>query len=70
VEVAVHGWDVARACGVDRPIPPALAGELLELCPLLVDDADRPGRFGPPADPSRWARPGDRLVAFLGRCPC
>ena len=21
LEIAVHGWDVAQACGVDRPIP-------------------------------------------------
>lgn len=26
VEIAVHGWDVARACGEDRPLPEALAG--------------------------------------------
>src|SRR6266536_1709942 len=36
VEVAVHGWDVARACGQHRPIPPLLAQELLEVAPLLV----------------------------------
>jgi uncharacterized protein (TIGR03086 family) len=69
VEVAVHGWDVARACGQDRPIPPALAGELLELCQLLVSDTDRPTRFAPPVDVPRQADPGDRLVAYLGRRP-
>jgi len=69
VEVAVHGWDVARACGTDRPIPSALAEELLELCPVLVSDADRPTRFAAPVDGSPLAGPGDRLVAFLGRRP-
>jgi uncharacterized protein (TIGR03083 family) len=69
IEVAVHGWDVARACGRDRPIPPSLAEELLELCPLFVSDADRPNRFAAPADVPPLAGPGDRLLAFLGRHP-
>jgi uncharacterized protein (TIGR03086 family) len=69
VEVAVHGWDVARACGHDRPIPPALAEELLDLCPLLVSDGDRPTRFAAPVDVSPLASPSDRLIAFLGRLP-
>ncbi len=69
VEVAVHGWDVARACGRDRPVPPALAEELLELSPLIVSAADRPARFAEPVDVSPLAGPGDRLLAFLGRRP-
>ena len=69
VEVAVHGWDVTRACGRDRPIPPALAEELLELCVFFVGDADRPSRFAAPVDVSPLANPSDRLVAFLGRRP-
>ncbi|HLL67849.1 MAG TPA: maleylpyruvate isomerase family mycothiol-dependent enzyme [Micromonosporaceae bacterium] len=69
VELAVHGWDVARACGWDRPIPPSLAVELLELCRLLVGEADRPARFAAPIDLPGSAGPGDRLIAFLGRDP-
>ena len=69
VEVAVHGWDVARACGVDRPLPATLAEELLDLCPLLVSDADRAGRFGAPVELTRVTGPSDRLLAFLGRDP-
>jgi len=69
VELAVHGWDVGRACGHDRPVPPALAGTLLELCPLLVTAADRPARFAAPVDVPPTASPSDRLVAFLGRRP-
>ena len=67
--MAVHGWDVARACGRDRPVPPSLAEELLDLSPLFVSAADRPGRFAPPVDVPPLAGPGDRLVAFLGRRP-
>jgi len=70
VEVAAHGWDVARACGHDRPVPPALAEELLELCPLFVGDADRLTRFAAPVNVSPLTSLGDQLVAFLGRRPC
>ncbi|MGH3727691.1 MAG: TIGR03086 family metal-binding protein [Micromonosporaceae bacterium] len=69
VEVAVHGWDVARACGADRPIPAPLAEQMLELVPLLVTEQDRPGRFAPQVDVSPGAVAGDRLLAFLGRDP-
>lgn len=69
MDVAVHGWDVAAACGDHRPIPDALAEELIELAPLLVTAADRPGRFAPPATVSPHAGASDRLVAFLGRPP-
>jgi uncharacterized protein (TIGR03086 family) len=69
IEVAVHGWDVARACGADRPLPASLADELLDLCPLLVRGAERPGRFARPVAVPPTAGPGDRLVAFLGRDP-
>lgn len=70
VEVAVHGWDVSRACGQDRQVPAALAEELLDLSPLFVLDADRPSRFAPRLDlSSDLDSPSDRLVAFLGRRP-
>jgi uncharacterized protein (TIGR03086 family) len=67
LEIAVHGWDVARACGEDRPIPAALAEELLELAPRLVTDADRPDRFAAPVRVSAFARPSDQLTTYLGR---
>ena len=69
VEVAVHGWDVARACGADRPVPAALAEELLALCAVFVDDGDRPHRFGPAVAVGPRAPAGDRLLALLGRQP-
>jgi uncharacterized protein (TIGR03086 family) len=69
VEVAVHGWDVARVCGQHRPVPAALAEELYEPCRLLVSDADRPTRFAAPVDVSPLAGDSDRLLAFLGRHP-
>jgi uncharacterized protein (TIGR03086 family) len=69
VEVAVHGWDLARSVGRPRPIPPAFADELLALAPLLVSELDRPARFAAPVPVTARAAAGDRLVAFLGRHP-
>jgi uncharacterized protein (TIGR03086 family) len=77
VEIAVHGWDVSAACaragcggagcGGARPIPAALATRMLRMLPLLV--AGREGLFAVPVDVPARARPGDRLVAYLGRQP-
>lgn len=66
LEIAVHGWDVGRACGADLPLPPALADSLLEVAADVVADADRPIRF---AESRRTDSPdsGERLLAFLGR---
>jgi uncharacterized protein (TIGR03086 family) len=69
MEVAVHGWDVARAVGRDRPLPAALAEEMLALSRLLVSDLDRPARFAAPVAVPAGAGAGDRLLAFLGRRP-
>jgi uncharacterized protein (TIGR03086 family) len=67
VEVAVHGWDVGRACGADRPIPSALAAALLGPALLFVDDGDRPHRFGPAVAVRREAGPAEQLLGHLGR---
>ena len=69
VEVAVHGWDVARSCGTGRPLPPSLAAELLPLVRLVVDDTDRPHRFAAPPDVRPTATASTLLLAHLGRRP-
>lgn len=69
LEVAIHGWDLARARGADHPLPPGLAEELLDLAPLFVAPTDRPGRFAPPVTLAAGAPAADRLLAFLGRRP-
>jgi uncharacterized protein (TIGR03086 family) len=69
VELAVHGWDIWRTCGVQRPIPPELALELAGICALVVTaDTRRPAFAGAVAVP-RQACPSDQLVAYLGRDP-
>lgn len=69
LEIAVHGWDVAQACGVNRPLPAGLALELLDVVPLLVSDHDRPRRFAQPVDLPLHVRPSSRLLGALGRHP-
>jgi uncharacterized protein (TIGR03086 family) len=67
IELAVHGWDIARSCGADRPIPPGLAGELLDLAAILIRPRDRPGRFARPIPFDSAISPSDQLLAYLGR---
>ncbi len=75
IEVAVHGWDVAEACGQQRPVPVRLALDLLHWTPLLVgggaapDGTARHPLFAAPVRVSPLASPSDRLVGCLGRSP-
>ncbi len=69
IEVAVHGWDLATACGSRRPMPPGLVSALLASASPLVDDGARPHVFAAPVDVPPDACAEDRLVAFLGRQP-
>jgi uncharacterized protein (TIGR03086 family) len=69
VEVAVHSWDIATACGRMLPIPDGTAAELLDLSALLVDGAGRPGLFASAVSTPPHSSPGDQLIALLGRTP-
>ncbi len=69
LELAVHGWDISRACGQCQPIPHALAVDLLTIAPVLVPRAGRHPLFAEPVTVAATAGPSDRLAAFLGRSP-
>jgi uncharacterized protein (TIGR03086 family) len=69
LEIAVHGWDISRACERCQPIPRALAADLLAIAPLLVPGTGRHPLFAPPVSVPPEASPSDRLAAFLGRSP-
>jgi uncharacterized protein (TIGR03086 family) len=66
LEIAVHGWDVARARGLATPLPPLLAAALLPVAVRRVPRVGRGGRFGPPVTPSA-TDPASLLLAHLGR---
>ena len=67
LEIAVHGWDVARACGVDRPLPDELARALLAVAPSLISAEDRGQRFAPAVPAAAGASASSRLLAHTGR---
>jgi uncharacterized protein (TIGR03086 family) len=69
LEVAVHGWDISRACGQRQPIPRALATSLLVIAPALVPRTGRRPLFAAPVTVPATVGPSDRLAAFLGRTP-
>ncbi len=69
LEVAVHGWDISRACGQRQPIPRPLATRLLVIAPVLVTRTGRHPLFAAPVTAPATADPGDRLAALLGRTP-
>ena len=66
LEVAVHGWDVARSCGSTAVLPSRLAAGLLPVAARRVGPTDRPGSFGPPVEPG-GSGPAGLLLAHLGR---
>jgi uncharacterized protein (TIGR03086 family) len=66
LEVAVHGWDVARACSSRAVLPSTLAAALLPVAVRRVGAGDRPGAFGPVVEPA-GTDPVSLLLAHLGR---
>jgi uncharacterized protein (TIGR03086 family) len=70
VDLTVHGWDLARAAGLDETIDP----ELVEAClktiepwkPMLASMGDY---FAPPVEPADDADSATVLLNTLGRRP-
>jgi hypothetical protein len=67
IEIAVHTSDISWACGRPRPIPAALALDLLKISRRVLDGGARDPQFAAEVPVSPMAAAGDRLVAFLGR---
>jgi uncharacterized protein (TIGR03086 family) len=67
LEITVHGWDVARATGLDHEIPDDLAQALLAVAREVVVADDRVERFAAPTPCAPGAGAPTRLLAFLGR---
>jgi uncharacterized protein (TIGR03086 family) len=68
-DMAVHGWDLARATGQDDHIDDETAELLLEHWTEREDLVRGSGIFGDAVDVPADAGPAERLVAFLGRNP-
>jgi uncharacterized protein (TIGR03086 family) len=70
IEIIVHGWDIARAAGVDGEWDEEIVAATLQNARTWVDSSARtPQLFGPEVAVPAGASGIDALVAFLGREP-
>ena len=67
LEIAVHGWDVARATGQARRLPEDLAARLYDVALAVVTPDERGRRFAPAVPVPTSAPMSTRLLAHLGR---
>lgn len=68
-DLVVHGWDLARAAGLDDTMDPEEVPRVAEQAKALGDNLRQGGVCGPevPAPPNASAQ--DRLLCYLGRDP-
>lgn len=66
-DLVVHGWDLARAAGLDDRIAPEDLDRIEEASKGFGDAMRSPGAFGPAIDPPPDADRQARVLAFLGR---
>jgi uncharacterized protein (TIGR03086 family) len=69
MDLVVHGWDLARAVGLDETIEPADIARVHEQAVEFGDNLRGPRAFGPALPEPPGASAQDRLLAFLGRRP-
>lgn len=67
IEMAVHAWDIAQACGIDRPIPSGIASALLWVSPPLARAGLAGHVFAEPLPAPAAATPSEQLLALFGR---
>jgi len=66
-DLVVHGWDLARAAGLDDRIDPEDITRVREQAEWFGDAMRGPRAFGPELEPPAGADEQTRLLAFLGR---
>jgi uncharacterized protein (TIGR03086 family) len=66
-DLVVHGWDLARAAGLDDRIDPQDVERVQQVAASFGDAMRSPQAFGPALDPPDGADDQTRLLAFLGR---
>jgi uncharacterized protein (TIGR03086 family) len=66
-DLAVHGWDLARAAGLDDRIDPAELPRLWQATEFFGDAIRSEGTCGPALEPPADADEQARLLAYLGR---
>ena len=68
-DLVVHGWDLARAVGLDERIDPEDVARVRRQAESYGDVLRSPGAFGPAVEPPADADEQGGLLAFLGRRP-
>jgi len=66
-DLAIHGWDLARAIGADETIDPDIVQIVDEIMRPTVTEMKASGAFGPDVTPPEGADAQTRLLAMLGR---
>lgn len=66
-DLLVHGWDLARAAGLDGAMDPADVERLDEASRWFGDAMRGPGAFGEAVAPPAGADHQTRVLAYLGR---
>ena len=69
LDIAVHGWDLARATGQDAVLDDAVAETVLAFAHQTLTGDARAPRIAPEVPVASDATATDRLVGFLGRQP-
>jgi uncharacterized protein (TIGR03086 family) len=67
IDLVVHGWDLARAAGLDERMEPEDVERVRRVAEGFGESARSPQVFGPPLDAPEGANDQERLLAFLGR---
>jgi uncharacterized protein (TIGR03086 family) len=67
MDLAIHGWDLARGAGLDERIDPRLVDDLLARYADQADDLAASGLFAPRVAVPADAAPQTRLLAIFGR---
>jgi uncharacterized protein (TIGR03086 family) len=68
LDLVVHGWDLARAAGLDASIPDDAASHILTYVEPRIHAFAGSGIFAEPVEVDSDV-PGDRLLGMLGRDP-
>jgi uncharacterized protein (TIGR03086 family) len=69
LDIAVHGWDIAKATAQSAVLDNSLAGHVLEFARMAVTPDTRAPRIGPEIPAASGASLTAQLVAFMGRQP-
>lgn len=66
-DLAIHGWDLARAIGADETIDPAFVSIIDERVGPVIADLKASGQYGDVVVPPEGADAQTRLLAAFGR---